>query len=58
MVCLGLTARLMSIISSNRSFSCLCRPDVSTMITSKRFFLKDATPADAIATGSVSVYEP
>jgi hypothetical protein len=32
----GLTAPLIATISSNSSLSCLCRPDVSTMMTSNR----------------------
>jgi hypothetical protein len=40
-------------ISSKRSASCLCLPDVSTIIRSIPYFLNYATPYSAIATGSV-----
>ena len=57
-VMLGLTASPICIISWKSSDSCLCLPDVSTMMTSNLSFLNFATPCAAIATGSVSVYEP
>ena len=57
-VMFGLTASPIWTISWNNSDSCLCRPDVSTMMTSKRSFLNLETPCAAMTTGSVSVYDP
>ena len=57
-VILGPTASPICTISWKSSASCLWRPDVSTRMTSKRSFLNFETPCAAIATGSVSVYEP
>src|SRR4051794_4152551 len=77
----GLTALEMLTISSNSSDSCLCLPEVSTMMTSNRSVTKQcmryqvecsmsvepqtgspfrnfSTPRAAMATGSVSVYDP
>lgn len=51
----GLTAASTYFISSNRSLSYLCLPDVSTIIISKASFLNTLTPSDAIDTGSASV---
>ena len=45
-------------ISSNRASSCLCRPEVSTMMTSRRSCLNLSTPALATAAGSVSAWLP
>lgn len=57
-VILGFTASPICTISLNSSDSCLCRPEVSTIITSNLSFLNLATPCAAMETGSVSVYEP
>lgn len=57
-VMLGFTASPICTISSKSSASCLCLPDVSTMMTSNLSFLNLATPCAAMETGSVSVYEP
>ena len=43
---------------SEESASCLCRPLVSTMMTSYPSFLNCATPSCASSTGSATVYEP
>ena len=45
-------------ISSKSASSCMCRPLVSTMITSYPSSLNLLTPSAAICAGSVSVYEP
>lgn len=39
----GFTALLMFTISSNSSDSCLCRPEVSTMMTSNRSACRSAS---------------
>mmetsp|Transcript_18099 Transcript_18099/g.44911 ORF Transcript_18099/g.44911 Transcript_18099/m.44911 type:complete len:202 (+) Transcript_18099:1225-1830(+) len=54
----GCTDSATCLISSNSESSCLCRPDVSTMIRSFLSALKRSTPSAAIFAGSVSVYEP
>jgi len=46
------------IISSNNDCSYLCLPEVSTMITSYFYSLKNLTPASAIFTGSFSFLSP
>mmetsp|Transcript_12725 Transcript_12725/g.31248 ORF Transcript_12725/g.31248 Transcript_12725/m.31248 type:complete len:370 (+) Transcript_12725:420-1529(+) len=51
----GLTAALICCISSNRDASCLCRPDVSTIMISCPSFVNISTPSAAILTGSRSV---
>mmetsp|Transcript_11743 Transcript_11743/g.30651 ORF Transcript_11743/g.30651 Transcript_11743/m.30651 type:complete len:284 (+) Transcript_11743:223-1074(+) len=45
-------------ISSKSAPSCLCRPDVSTMMISYPSSLNFWTPSPAMIDGSVSVYEP
>ncbi len=54
----GFTAAETCFISSNNSYSCLCLPEVSTIIISYPSFLNVETPSSLIATGSVSLYEP
>ena len=54
----GDTTRATSCISSNSADSCLCRPLVSTMISSYFSALNCFTPSSATTTGSRSVYEP
>mmetsp|Transcript_24315 Transcript_24315/g.34330 ORF Transcript_24315/g.34330 Transcript_24315/m.34330 type:complete len:287 (-) Transcript_24315:499-1359(-) len=51
----GLVARETSCISSNRAASCLCLPEVSTIMTSYFASLNLLTPSSATNTGSFSV---
>mmetsp|Transcript_11955 Transcript_11955/g.35796 ORF Transcript_11955/g.35796 Transcript_11955/m.35796 type:complete len:292 (+) Transcript_11955:454-1329(+) len=50
----GATASATARISSNSASLCLCRPDVSTMIRSRRSSLNLSTPCPAMTAGSVS----
>jgi hypothetical protein len=50
----GSVTSLICRISSNKLYSCMCLPDVSTMMISYFSFLKNSTPSSAIFTGSVS----
>ena len=51
----GFTTFSIYYISSNKAPSCLCLPEVSTIIKSNPSFLNISTPSYAIFTGSVSV---
>ena len=52
---LGCIAAETCFISSKRASSCLCLPEVSTIIISYFSFLNLDTPSSAILTGSISV---
>mmetsp|Transcript_6739 Transcript_6739/g.16779 ORF Transcript_6739/g.16779 Transcript_6739/m.16779 type:complete len:258 (-) Transcript_6739:700-1473(-) len=51
----GLTAAATCLISSNSAASCLCLPDVSTMMRSRFSSRKRSTPCCAMTAGSVSL---